>query len=78
MANVVPKGGVISGTSSVVQLDAWNWEDAAVCNRQWHSFQYAFIACQDEVAGADLVALTLVPQQPLEILSKEHWKRLNQ
>ena len=28
LAQVVPQGGVISGTSSVVQLDAWNWEDA--------------------------------------------------
>lgn len=30
MAQVAPRGGVISGTSSIVQLDAWNWEDAAV------------------------------------------------
>lgn len=29
LANIVPKGGTISGSSSVVQLDAWNWEDAA-------------------------------------------------
>jgi imidazolonepropionase-like amidohydrolase len=29
MAQVSPEGGTISGTSSVVQLDAWNWEDAA-------------------------------------------------
>ncbi len=29
MANIVPAGGLISGLSSVVQLDAWNWEDAA-------------------------------------------------
>lgn len=29
-AQVAPQGGVISGTSSVVQLDAWNWEDAVV------------------------------------------------
>lgn len=29
LANVVPEGGVISGSSSVVQLDAWSWEDAA-------------------------------------------------
>ncbi|RYZ22789.1 MAG: amidohydrolase [Chitinophagaceae bacterium] len=29
LANVVPAGGWISGASSVVQLDAWNWEDAA-------------------------------------------------
>ncbi|MFZ4772111.1 MAG: amidohydrolase family protein, partial [Ferruginibacter sp.] len=28
-AHIVPQGGSISGTSSVVQLDAWNWEDAA-------------------------------------------------
>ena len=30
MAQVAPRGGVISGTSSVVQLDAWNWEDASI------------------------------------------------
>ncbi|HEX8314489.1 MAG TPA: amidohydrolase, partial [Flavisolibacter sp.] len=29
LANVVPEGGMLSGQSSVVQLDAWNWEDAA-------------------------------------------------
>ena len=29
MAQIVPRGGRISGQSSVVQLDAWNWEDAA-------------------------------------------------
>lgn len=29
LAASVPTGGLISGTSSVVQLDAWNWEDAA-------------------------------------------------
>lgn len=29
LANIVPDGGIISGSSSVVQLDGWNWEDAA-------------------------------------------------
>ncbi|WP_288095474.1 amidohydrolase family protein [Hydrotalea sp.] len=29
LASVTPEGGSISGSSSVVQLDAWNWEDAA-------------------------------------------------
>ena len=29
LAQTVPTGGVISGMSSIVQLDAWNWEDAA-------------------------------------------------
>jgi imidazolonepropionase-like amidohydrolase len=28
LAHIVPDGGTISGTSSVVQLDAWHWEDA--------------------------------------------------
>ena len=27
-AQIVPEGGRISGTSSIAQLDAWNWEDA--------------------------------------------------
>jgi imidazolonepropionase-like amidohydrolase len=29
LAHVAPEGAIISGSSSVVQLDAWNWEDAA-------------------------------------------------
>ncbi len=28
-ANVVPQGSLLAGSSSVVQLDAWNWQDAA-------------------------------------------------
>ncbi|NHN27848.1 amidohydrolase family protein [Flavobacterium jejuense] len=30
LAQIAPRGGRFSGTSSVVQLDAWNWEDAVV------------------------------------------------
>ena len=30
MANVVPQGSFLAGSSSVVQLDAWNYQDAAV------------------------------------------------
>lgn len=30
LAQITPRGGRISGSSSVVQLDAWNWEDAIV------------------------------------------------
>ncbi|HLZ87727.1 MAG TPA: amidohydrolase family protein, partial [Puia sp.] len=29
LAGTTPEGGTISGSSSIVQLDAWNWEDAA-------------------------------------------------
>ena len=28
LANIIPQGGIISGSSSVMQLDGWNWEDA--------------------------------------------------
>lgn len=30
IGQIAPRGGTISGTSSVVQFDAWNWEDAAI------------------------------------------------
>lgn len=30
VGQITPRGGRISGTSSVVQFDAWNWEDAAL------------------------------------------------
>ncbi len=30
IAQIAPVGGLVSGTSSIVQLDAWNWEDAAL------------------------------------------------
>lgn len=29
LSQVTPRGGIVSGLSSVVMLDAWNWEDAA-------------------------------------------------
>src|SRR6056300_1604005 len=30
LAQITPRGGQISGSSSVMQLDAWNWEDALI------------------------------------------------
>ena len=30
LAQITPRGGLVSGTSSLVQTDAWNWEDAIV------------------------------------------------
>lgn len=30
IGQITPRGGTVSGTSSIVQLDAWNWEDAAL------------------------------------------------
>lgn len=30
IGQIAPQGGTVSGTSSIVQFDAWNWEDAAI------------------------------------------------
>ncbi len=30
LGQIAPQGGRISGTSSIVQFDAWNWEDATI------------------------------------------------
>ncbi len=30
LGQITPQGGRISGSSSIVQFDAWNWEDAAI------------------------------------------------
>jgi len=30
LAQVTPTGGLVSGSSSVMQLDAWNWDDALI------------------------------------------------
>lgn len=30
IGQITPRGGTISGTSSIVQFDAWNWEDALI------------------------------------------------
>lgn len=30
LGQITPQGGRISGTSSIVQFDAWNWEDATI------------------------------------------------
>ena len=32
LQQIAPQGGLLSGRSSVVQMDAWNWEDAAVAS----------------------------------------------
>lgn len=43
LAQITPRGGLVSGSSSVVHLDAWNWEDATIKYDQgmhvnWPSF----------------------------------------
>ncbi len=32
IAQATPRGGIVSGTSSIMKLDGWNWEDATILN----------------------------------------------
>lgn len=56
LAQVTPRGGVISGSSSLMHLDGWNWEDAAVVaddgiHVNWPSFfrsNRGAVSSQDE------------------------------
>ncbi len=60
LANVVPQGGLISGTSSVVQLDAWNWEDAAYKTDAGIHFNMPLMIARPRVFGGGGGG----PQQP--------------
>jgi imidazolonepropionase-like amidohydrolase len=65
MAATVPQGGTISGSSSVVQLDAWNWEDAAFAtDNGMHINLPSFVAPQRSVAALP------TPAKPEEIAKK--------
>lgn len=44
-ANIVPQGSFLAGSSSVVQLDAWNWKDASLkTDAGMHLFMPALMA----------------------------------
>jgi len=53
LAGITPQGGTISGSSSIVQLDAWNWEDAAYkMDAAIHLNMPTFIARPSRVPGS--------------------------
>jgi imidazolonepropionase-like amidohydrolase len=53
LANIVPDGSLIAGSSSVVQLDAWNWEDAAYkTDEGMHLYMPSMLPRPAGVAGA--------------------------
>ncbi|NUO02161.1 MAG: amidohydrolase family protein [Saprospiraceae bacterium] len=72
LAQIVPDGGRISGQSSVVQLDAWNWEDAAYqtdggVHMTWPE-QFRFNRFTDELVKNDGYATAI---QEMEAFFKE-------
>lgn len=52
LAQVTPTGGTLSGTSSVVQLDAWNWEDAAYASDEGVHLSWPRVAQRGGRGGA--------------------------
>src|SRR5690606_32910215 len=55
---ITPQGGLVSGQSSVVQLDAWNWEDAAYTidegiHIHWPTLRFSRFGGGSGAAGSD-------------------------
>lgn len=53
MGQITPRGNVVSGTSSIVQFDAWNWEDATYkiddgIHINWHNMFNRWTGKADE------------------------------
>lgn len=64
LAQITPQGGMIPGSSSIVQLDAWNWQDAAYAMDNGVHFKMPALinrpmAFQRRGANADPVAAGL-------------------
>ncbi|WP_134087687.1 amidohydrolase family protein [Olivibacter sp. XZL3] len=60
LAQVTPEGGLVTGQSSVVQLDAWNWEDAAyktddAIHINWPSIRYSRFGATNEAAQKERI-----------------------
>lgn len=58
LAQITPQGGLVSGQSSVVQLDAWNWEDAAYTidegiHIHWPTLRFSRFGGGSAAAGSD-------------------------
>ncbi len=67
LANIVPEGGLISGSSSVVQLDAWNWEDAAYKMDGGIHFYMPALLSRPPASRAALRSPEQVPEDPVKM-----------
>jgi imidazolonepropionase-like amidohydrolase len=65
LANIVPQGGLISGSSSVVQLDAWNYEDAAYKMENGIHFQMPDLLNRPNLS-AELPGTVVPPVDPVK------------
>jgi len=72
LAGTTPEGGTISGSSTIVQLDAWNWEDAAYkMDNAIHVNMPTFLARPRRFGGGGRVGGNQPPTDPTkEALAK--------
>ena len=70
LANVTPTGSLIAGSSTVVQLDAWNWEDATYKADDAMNFYMPSLLSRQ----ADDLAVFLQPTTANRPGKRRHWK----
>jgi imidazolonepropionase-like amidohydrolase len=83
LAQITPQGGMIPGSSSVVQLDAWNWQDAAYAMDNGIHFKMPALinrpaAFQRRGANSDPVAAGLARLEEARSFFKEAKAYLNE
>ena len=83
LAQITPQGGMIPGSSSVVQLDAWNWQDAAYAMDNGIHFKMPALinrpmAFQRRGSNADPVAAGLARLEEARSFFKEAKAYLNE
>ena len=83
LAQITPQGAMIPGSSSIVQLDAWNWQDAAYAMDNGVHFKMPALinrpmAFQRRGANADPVAAGLARLEEARSFFKEAKAYLNE
>lgn len=70
LQQIAPQGGLVSGRSSVVQLDAWNWEDAAVASDEGIYFNWPSMRIYDAPWAPPAEEQIKSSQRELDILTR--------
>lgn len=77
LASIVPEGGLLSGTSSVVQLDAWTYDDAAYKTDAGVHFNMPSMMPRPRFGGFGGGGGAAGPQQPQPDPVKEGLERVD-
>lgn len=67
LGQITPRGGTISGSSGIVQFDAWNWEDAAIEMVDGIHLNWPYTHHRHRGNGMEVVKMKTYDQQKHEI-----------